>query len=91
MTDDEPDYESEFEDLDEKVVLVEILAELQQIRRALTDADSGRQRASSGDVMYRCTRCADGTEVPEGKRERHARNEHRAPPDMALSMFEPIE
>lgn len=90
MTDD-PDFADEWDDLTEKEILVGILSELQQIRVVLSEADSGAQSESSGDVMYRCTRCPDGTEVAKGDRERHAMKQHKAPSDMVGSLFERVE
>ena len=40
----EQDFEDEWADLDEKVILVQILTELQQIRMTLTDATDDAQR-----------------------------------------------
>jgi hypothetical protein len=90
MTGDEV-FEAEWEDLTEKEILVGILSELQQIRVVLSQADSGAQSESDGDVMYRCRRCPDGTEVAKGDRERHATKQHKAPVDMVDSMFERVE
>jgi hypothetical protein len=89
MTDDTPP--EDFEDVSQKELLVYILGELQQIRVVLSEADSGAQSESDGDVMYRCRRCPDGTEVAKGDRERHATTQHKAPADMVESMFERVE
>lgn len=94
MTDEHPptdstDYEQEFEDLDETVILVQILAELQQIRMTLTTASDGAQSDASDDPAYRCRKC--DTTVPADARERHAAETHKAPPGMADEMFERVE
>lgn len=76
------DYEEQWEQLGEKVILAQILAELQQIRMGLSDATTGDE---SGPTMYECQRCQ--TTVQAEERQRHAREQHKAPPDMAESMF----
>ncbi|QAS68861.1 CCHC zinc finger protein [Haloferax tailed virus 1] len=81
-------YEQQFEELDEKVVLVQILSELQAIRQLLTDAETDAQSDSSTEATYRCTLCPGDVTVPEAKREAHAQSEHNAPPGMELEMFE---
>lgn len=88
MTDTPNDYDAEWDELDEKVVLVQILAELQQIRRAVTDAEA---EDTDDDTMYRCTRCPDGTTVAEADRARHAQKQHRAPPGGEMAMFEKVD
>jgi len=82
---DPDDYADEWEQLDEKVMLAQILTELQQIRMALTT----QQEPQSDRVRYRCSKC--GETVSEDKRERHAQREHKAPADMTDAMFEVVE
>jgi len=88
MTDQE-DYEAEWDDVPEKVILAQIMTELQQIRLLLSEGDT---RASDGDESepaYECVRC--GETVPAGDRETHATGTHKAPPDMTELLFEPVE
>jgi hypothetical protein len=89
MTDD--DFEQEWQDLDAKVILAQILAELQQIRLLLSDAESDATSESDAEVMYRCTKCPGDTQVPKSDRERHARSEHKAPPDMMDALFSRVD
>jgi len=91
MTNDQDDYAEEWQDLDAKVILAQILTELQQIRMTLQNAETDAQSDSDADTMYRCTKCPDGTQVPKSDRERHARSEHNAPPGMAESLFTEVE
>mgnify|MGYP000235144372 CR=1 FL=1 len=72
---DADDYADEWDDLTEKELLVGVLTELQQIRLLLSDAD--RERDADPD-QYECTECR--TTVPADKRERHVREQHKAPP-----------
>jgi hypothetical protein len=74
-----------FADIDTNVLLAQILAELQTIRRTLTEADT----ESDDAVAYRCRRC--GETVPEDDRKRHAEAQHRAPPGTEDSLFEVVE
>lgn len=69
-------FEQQWQDLDEKVLLVQILTELQQIRQALTQADR------DPEVSYRCRKCDEV--VSAAARERHATKQHKMPPDMDL-------
>ena len=83
------DFEDQWNDLDEKVILAQILTELQQIRLLLSDAESGAQSGAADETAYRCRKC-DAT-VPAGDRERHARSQHKAPFDMVDGLFEEVE
>ena len=87
MSDD--DFQAQWDDLDEKVILAQILTELQQIRLLLSDAESGAQSDGDEQDAYRCRKC-DAT-VPAGDRERHARLQHKAPADMVDGLFEEVE
>jgi hypothetical protein len=91
MTNDTDDFEQEWQDLDAKVILAQILAELQQIRMLLSDPDSSATSDSDGETMYRCTKCPGDTQVSKSDRERHARSEHNAPPGMVESLFTEVE
>jgi len=89
LTDDEIEqYAAEFEDLPEKVLLVEILAELKAIRQALTQADAD---SDDSPTEYVCRRCEGDRTVPADDRVRHARSEHTAPPGEEESLFRPVE
>ena len=88
-TEKRAEYEQAWNDLDEKVILAQILTELQQIRLLLSDAEQGAQSDGDEQEAYRCRKC-DAT-VPAGDRERHARSQHKAPADMVDGMFEEVE
>jgi len=91
MTNDTDDFEQEWDDLDAKVILAQILSELQQIRMTLQNAETDAQSESDAETIYRCTKCPDDTHVPASDRERHARSEHNAPDGMVKSLFEVVE
>jgi hypothetical protein len=80
------EYQEQWEDLDEKTILVQMLAELQQIRTLLSDADTGAHEGASNEEGYQCRHC--GALVPADDRERHAVSEHKAPPERVDAMFE---
>ena len=86
---DADDFEDQWNDLDEKVILAQILTELQQIRLLLSDAESAAQNDGGEQDAYRCRKC-DAT-VSAGDRGRHARSQHKAPADMVDGMFEEVE
>ena len=83
------DFEQQWDDLDDKVILVQILTELQQIRMALTGATQGTQTDRKSESMYECKRC--GEQVTQGEKERHAYKQHKAPTDMVGGMFTEVE
>jgi hypothetical protein len=83
MTDD---YADEWEQVSEKVLLAQIYAELQQIRVALEGAQSRSEQEQDADT-YRCKRC--NATVQADARERHAREQHKCPPDMEDVLFTP--
>ena len=86
LTDKEKEqYADEWEQVSEKVLLAQIYAELQQIRVALTDAQSRSEQEQDADA-YQCKRC--NATVQADALERHAREQHKAPPDMIDSLFE---
>jgi hypothetical protein len=91
MTNDTDDFEQEWQDVDAKVILAQILAELQQIRMVLSNAESEAQSESDAETMYRCTKCPGDTQVPAGDRERHAKAEHNAPESVIPSLYAPVE
>ena len=82
-------FEDQWNDLDEKVILAQMLTELQQIRLLLSDAESRAQRDGNGQDAYRCRKC-DAT-VPAGDRERHARSQHKTPADMVDGLFTEVD
>lgn len=76
--------------IDEKVILAQILTELQHIRLMLTDAERDAQSDSTESATYRCALCPGDVTVPKAKREAHAQSEHNSPPGMELEMFERV-
>lgn len=78
-------YEQQWQELDEKVLLAQILTELQQIRLSLQGDRGGREDAST---VYECVRC--GARVEADERERHASGEHRAPPGVVEELFKEV-
>ena len=82
-------HEQAWKDLDEKVILVQILTELQQIRMTLTDATDDAQRDKNTEPTYRCRKCQATVEPSD--RERHALNAHKCPADMVAGMFVEVE
>ena len=90
LTDKEREqHEQAWKDLDEKVILVQILTELQQIRMTLTDATDDAQRQSNTETTYRCRKCQATVEPSD--RERHAMNAHKSPADMVDGMFVEVD
>jgi len=87
MTDD---YAAEWDDLDEKMLLAQLLAEQQRTNQLLTQAlddtptpaDDAR---TADDPQYQCRKCNET--VPADDRERHASGQHSAPPDMIDTLF----
>jgi len=86
---EQDDFEDQWNDLDEKVILAQILTELQQIRLLLSQADTGASDDADTQDTYRCRKCQ--TTVPADARADHARNAHKAPPGMADGMFTAVE
>ena len=85
----EQDFEDEWDGLDEKLILVQILTELQQIRMTLTDDTDDAQRDKNTEPTYRCRKCQATVEPSD--RERHALNAHKCPADMVAGMFVEVE
>ena len=85
----EQDFEQQWDGLDEKLILVQILTELQQIRMTLTDDTDDAQRDKNTDPTYRCLKCQATVEAPD--RERHALNAHKTPADMVDGLFTEVE
>ena len=88
-TDNPDDFEAQWDDLDEKVILAQILTELQQIRVALTDATDDAQRQRNTEPTYRCRKCQATVEPSD--RERHAMNAHKCPADMVSGLFTEVD
>jgi len=86
MTDD---YADDWQDLTEKEILIGILTECQQIRMAVTQADSTASDDSDTADTYECTHC--GATVTAAERKQHAYSKHNAPPEMVGGMFEVVE
>jgi len=90
MTDD---YGAEWDDLDPKVLLAQLLAEQQRTNQLLTQAldDTPTPTGDAADAtpLYDCRLCTDT--VPEDDRERHARDRHAAPPGDADGLFTRVE
>lgn len=89
---DEDDYEAQWDDLDGKVILAQLLAEQQRTNRLLAQAlQDGAGDAERDAPTYECTKCPGEVRVPAGDRERHARSEHNAPPDVVNALFTEVE
>lgn len=82
VDDDDPDdYADEWDEIDEKVLLAQILTELQQIRLAI----QGAEQATEQSDTFECRKC--GATVEADARERHASEQHRAPPGAEDTLF----
>jgi len=85
MTDD---FKQQFEDVDPKVIQVQILMELRQIRELL----AGDRPEPDAEQQFECQRC--NTEIPESEVEDHASSQHNwdsSLGDAALyNLYEPI-
>jgi hypothetical protein len=89
MTDQQEDYADEWDDVPEKVILAQIMTELQQIRLLLSEGDTRASDGGESEDAYVCLAC-DAT-VPAADREQHAQKQHKAPPDRAHRLFEPAD
>ncbi len=87
------DYEEEWEELDPKVLLVQLLAEQQRTNQLLEQLAGGSDATEQDPTeMYRCTLCADPDQtVKREDRKRHAESQHNTPPGAWESAFEPVE
>jgi len=86
MTDD---YEDEWDDVPEKVILAQIMSELQQIRLLLSEGDTRPSDDGDSADTYECTHC--GATVTAAERKTHAYSAHKAPADIVGDMFEAVE
>jgi hypothetical protein len=78
-----------WDDLDDKDILIQILAELQTIRVALTDeveAGASDDSATDGPATVTCNKC--GKTIPDDDRTQHARNRHKCPPELTATLYE---
>jgi len=78
--------EQEWQELDDKEILMGVLTELQQIRLLLQGAENGHEGTS--ESVYECTKC--GTQVKKDERRDHAISSHKAPPDMVDGIFKEV-
>jgi len=93
MTDTD-DYADEWDDLDPKVLLAQLLAEQQRTNQLLTQALDDTETPTddartADDAQYQCRKCNDT--VPADDRERHATSQHAAPPGDADRLFTRVE
>lgn len=85
LPDDVDRYEDQFQDIDEKTLLIWQLAELSAIRQLL----EGNETPQTESETYTCQSC--NAEIPEAELQDHAENTHNAPPNsdpLALGLFE---
>jgi len=68
------ELEAQYEDIDPKLIQIQILMELSAIRRALTEASEG-----STETRYTCKAC--GELVGASQRQSHLQSQHNAPPE----------
>lgn len=85
------DYAEEWQELDEKVLLVQLLAEQQRTNTLIEQLLGGDTTPSKDEAtpMYRCELC--DKEVKEEDRQRHAEGQHKTPPGAWDSVFERVE
>ena len=83
------DYNDEWEQLDEKTVLVQILAELQRLNQTLGDAEDAAHSDRTEPERYRCRKCQETLNADA--RRHHALHAHKSPPGMVDAMFVPVE
>jgi len=87
----DPDPEQQYENVETKAVLIQLLAEQQrtnQLLAQLTDTDS-EDVDKEATPMFECSLCGDT--VREGKRQRHAEGQHNTPPGGWEDVFERVE
>jgi hypothetical protein len=91
MSDDQPSVETRYQEMDEKLIMMQMLAELQAIRQAVTDdGDTDESPKESVDMQqqYQCDKCR--ASVSRKDRWDHARERHKAPPNQVPHIFDPI-
>jgi len=84
---DQERYEQEFEELELKVIQVQILSELQAIRMLLQGEDLESREDST--ERFECTKCE--WQGPKDERQAHAQETHKAPATMLGHLFTRIE
>jgi len=77
------DPAEQWENLDDKTLLVQILMELKAIRMRLPEDTTEHQEQPT--EMYECDHC--GATVKADERKDHALSQHKAPPDMMDTLF----
>jgi hypothetical protein len=85
MTDAPDRLQEAWQDVDDKTLLIQILAELQTIRLAMTDEQPATDDSDPDGGIIVCDKC--GTEVRERDRERHAREQHKCPPELTDTLY----
>lgn len=86
LTDDERDqYAAEWEELSEKVILAQLLAEQQRTNLLLERALSDGMDDAEATPTYDCQKCSATVKADE--RERHAMNQHNAGAEMVDALF----
>jgi len=87
MTDD---FEQQFEDVPDKIIQVQILMELRQIRELL--AGDAVEPEPQQEPQFECQRC--NTQVPESEVEDHASRQHNWDSSLGhaalWNLYEPI-
>ncbi len=88
---DEPSdrLQESWDDIDDKDILIQILAELQTIRVAMTDETDIHTDTGTHEPQYNCDKC--GGTIAKGDRETHARTAHKAPPSLAQDIFTRVD
>ena len=77
------DPAEQWDELDDKTVLVQILMELKAIRMRLPE-DTTEQHTDT-TTMYECDHC--GATVKAEERKDHALSQHKTPPDIMETIF----
>jgi hypothetical protein len=93
-TDTQPAVEQRYQEMDSKLIQMQMLAELQAIRTTLTEAqtqpsagESGGHESVTQPETYQCDHCE--AEIAADDRWDHARDRHKSPPSRVPHMFEP--
>jgi len=89
MTDD---FEQQFEDVPDKVIQVQILMELRQIRELLAGDTDQPEAEPQQEPQFQCQRC--NSEVPKSEVEDHASRQHNWDSSLGSAalwaLYEPI-
>lgn len=83
-------FEEQLEDTDAKALLIEQTAALRGIYQQLQLLNSQLEVSEPTEKdIYRCGKCQE--KVPEDERDKHAQQQHNAPPDLSVEhIYEPI-